>query len=68
MTRTQTYGLFGLILGVALLVFAIHESNTPMDQLTNALTGAYSNGTVWLFVIGVVAVLGGILVGAFGRR
>ncbi len=46
------------------LVFAYQASNAPIERLSDALLGHYSNQTIWYFVLGV----GGGLLFALGRR
>jgi hypothetical protein len=39
-----------------------------LEKLSNSLTGRYSNETVWYFVAGLGAVIGGALLATVGRR
>lgn len=54
--------------GVVLLVFAYNSTNAPMEQVSETITGRYSNETMWYLVIGIAAVIGGGLLFAFGTR
>jgi hypothetical protein len=49
------------------LGFAYHASNAPLDQLSNALTGRFTDQTMWYFVLGAAAALGGALLALFGK-
>lgn len=59
MTQTNILGVVALVVGIVLLVFAWRGSNAPMDQMTEALTGRFSNTTMWYLLGGVVAVVAG---------
>ena len=48
--------------------FAYHASNAPLDQLSNTLTGRFTNQTMWYFILGAAAAVGGALVALFGKR
>lgn len=64
----QTFGAAALLLGVVLLVIAYRASNAPIDQLSNTLTGRYTDQTMWYLLIGTAtAIAGGALV-FFGKR
>jgi len=60
LSQSKTIGLVGLALGGFLLFFAWRASNTPVDQLSEALTGRFTNSTMWYLVGGVIATIGGL--------
>jgi hypothetical protein len=64
----QFAGGMVLVAGVVLLGFAWHASQAPLDQLSNALTGRFTNGTMWYCMAGVAAVGGGGWLALVGRR
>ena len=66
MNRIIGAALFAI--GVVLLVFAYHASNAPLEQISNTLTGHYSNQTMWYLVLGVGGAIGGGLLFALGSR
>lgn len=68
MTRNQLVGALGLTIGAVFLMFAYNGSNAPIDQLSNTLTGRFTDQTMWQLGIGIVASVGGLLVLLFGRR
>jgi LPXTG-motif cell wall-anchored protein len=41
------------------LGFAYHFSEAPTDQISNALTGRYTDSTMWYIIAGIAAVVGG---------
>jgi len=68
MSMTQILGAVALVIGLVLLGFAYQASNAPMEQVSDALTGRYTNQTMWYLIVGIAAALGGVLLVAFGRR
>lgn len=68
MRTTSILGAVGLVAGAVLLVFAYQGANAPVDQLSEAVTGRYTEGTMWYLVIGIVAAVGGGLLLLFGAR
>jgi LPXTG-motif cell wall-anchored protein len=65
---TQILGGVALVIGLVLLGFAYHASNAPMDQVSNAITGRFTDQTMWYLILGIAAAVGGVLLVAFGRR
>ena len=61
-------GVIVLAVGAVLLGFAYHASNAPLDQLSNTLTGRFTDRTMWYFVLGGGAALTGALLALFGKR
>lgn len=68
MKPIQMLGVVAFAVGAALLGLAYHASNAPLDQLSDTLTGRFTNQTMWYFVLGVAAALGGALLALFGKR
>jgi len=68
MRMTQILGAVALVIGLVLLGFAYHASNAPIEQVSDALTGSYTNQTMWYLILGIAATVGGVLLVAFGRR
>ena len=68
MRPVQMLGIVIFVVGLILLGFAYHASNAPLDQLSNTLTGRFTNQTVWYFILGAAAALGGALLALFGKR
>jgi drug/metabolite transporter (DMT)-like permease len=68
MRMTQILGAVALVIGVVLLGFAYHASNAPLDQVSNAITGRFTDQTMWYLIVGVAAAAGGVLLLAFGRQ
>lgn len=56
------------VVGAILLVFGFNASEAPLDQLSNTLTGRYTDRTMWYLILGAAGVVGGALVAFTGRR
>jgi len=63
----RSVGIAALIVGVVLLGFAYHFSQAPLDQLSNTMTGRYTDNTMWYVIAGVVAVVSGGVLTVFGK-
>jgi drug/metabolite transporter (DMT)-like permease len=61
MQMSRVLGAVLLAIGVVFLVFAYRASNAPLEQISDTLTGHYSNETMWYFVFGVGGAVGGLL-------
>lgn len=68
MTMNQIIGVAVFAVGVILLGFAYHSTNAPLEQLSETITGRYSNEAMWYFAVGIAAAVGGRLLAAFGSR
>ena len=57
-----------LVLGVVLLIFGINASDAPMDRVSEAFTGKFTDSTMLYLILGAagIAIGAGLLV--FGRR
>lgn len=68
MTISRILGLAAVALGLLLMKFAYDATQAPVEEITNKLTGNYSDQTMWYFAAGLVAIVAGILVTIFGAR
>jgi hypothetical protein len=68
MNPRQIAGIVIFAVGIVLLYFAYNASNAPVDQITNAVTGRFTNQTMWYLFGGIAAALGGGLLFLVGRR
>jgi Protein of unknown function (DUF3185) len=55
------------LIGLVFLGFAYHASNAPIEQVSEAITGRYTNQTMWYLIVGIAAAVGGVLLVAFGK-
>lgn len=59
MSSNQILGI-GLLLVAALLVFLGYQASQSLgEQMHETLTGRFTDSTVWYFVLGVIAAVGG---------
>jgi LPXTG-motif cell wall-anchored protein len=68
MKPIQIMGVVVFAVGIVLLGLGYHASNAPLDQLSNTLTGRFTDQTMWYFVLGAAAAVGGALLLLFGKR
>ncbi len=61
MPFNKTVGYVAVALGTVFLVFAWRGSNAPIDQLADAVTGRFSQGTMAYLIAGVGLVIAGAL-------
>jgi len=59
MTQSNILGLVLLVVGFLLLFFAWQAANAPVEQVSEALTGRYTNTTLWYVLGGAACVVGG---------
>ena len=64
----RSLGIAVLVLGIVVLGFYYHVLEAPMVQLSNTLTGRYSDTTMAYFIAGIAAVSGGCFLVLFGKR
>ncbi len=68
MEMNRIVGAIVFAIGVVLLILAYNASNAPLEELSNTLTGRYSDRTMWYLVLGIAAAVGGGLLATFGSR
>lgn len=68
MSRSGIAGIVLLALGAVLLLFAWRASTAPVEQLSDALTGRYTNNTMWFVLTGIVGVVAGAALLMRGAR
>jgi hypothetical protein len=61
-------GIALLVVGVVLIVFGMNASASLGSRLSEFFTGAPSDRTIWLLVVGVVAAIVGLGLLLVGRR
>ena len=57
-----------LVLGVVLLIFGINASDAPMDRISEAFTGRFTDSTMLYLILGAVGVAVGLAMLLLGRR
>lgn len=68
MKPIQMLGIVMLGVGAILLGFGYNASNAPLDQLSETLSGRFTERTMWYFILGAAAVFGGALLALFSKR
>ena len=68
MGKNQILGAIILVAGIIILGFAFNASDATLEQMSETLTGRFSDQTMMYFLIGGVAAVGGGLLFAFGQR
>jgi hypothetical protein len=56
-----------LVVGFILLFFAYQSSQSMGDQVTEAVTGRFTDSTTWLMVLGAASAVAGVGLLLFGR-
>ena len=60
MSQSNILGILSLIVGGVLLFFAWRALGTPVDQMSEALTGRYTGSTMWYLLAGIAGVVLGV--------
>lgn len=68
MSLPRIVGVVALVIGLVLLGMAYNASQAPVEQLSETVTGSFSDQTMVFLVAGAAAVIGGLLLFLFGRR
>lgn len=68
MSLPRIVGAIALVIGLVLLGMAYNASQAPVEQLSETVTGSFSDQTMMFLVAGAAAAVGGILLFLFGRR
>ncbi|MEX1107796.1 MAG: DUF3185 family protein [Dongiaceae bacterium] len=67
MKPMQMLGVVMFVVGVVLLIFALRASDAPAEQVVEAVTGSYTDRTMYYLVGGIAAAVGGALLFLFGK-
>ncbi len=68
MTNDRIIGITLLAAGAALLAIGYRSSGTPVDQISEAFIGRYTDRTMWYIVGGIAAMIGGGLMAMRGSK
>jgi hypothetical protein len=60
MGSNKIIGIVLLAIGAILLYFGFNASQAPMEEIGEALTGRYSDQTMWYFIGGGIAAIAGL--------
>lgn len=56
-----------LVVGLILLFFTYQSSQSLGDQVTEAVTGRFTNSTLWFLILGAAAAVAGVGLLLFGK-
>jgi len=59
-TRVRVLGMAVAAAGGAFLAVALNASDAPVERVSEALTGSYTNHTLWVIVGGLGAIIAGL--------
>ena len=68
MNSTQIMGIVLVVVGAILLFFGLQQSDSPVDQISEAFTGRFTEDTMWYLIGGIAAIVGGGLMAILARR
>ena len=66
MSPQRIIGIVLLIIGAIVMIVGMNASHSAADQVTNTLTGHFTNTTAWYMIGGGAAALIGLLMVIFG--
>lgn len=61
MKQNKMIGIILLVVGVIALYFGFNATNAPMEEMTEAFTGQYSDNTMMYLIGGAVAGIAGLV-------
>lgn len=67
MTNNRILALVLLAVGLILLYFAYQSSQSLGDQMTEAVTGRFTDSTTWYFILGAASTAAGVGMLLFGK-
>lgn len=56
-----------LVVGAVLLFFAYQQSQSLGDQVSEALTGRFTDSTIWFIILGAASAVAGVGLLMFGK-
>ncbi len=71
MRTRMILGIVLLVVGLFVFIYGMNASRSFVEQVSNSLTGRYSNATSWYLIGGIAALAAGILLllsGFVGKR
>lgn len=60
MMSNKILGLVLLVVGLILLFFAYQSSQSLGDQVTEAVTGRFTDSTIWYLILGAASAVAGV--------
>lgn len=66
MSPARIAGIVLLVVGLALLIFGYNASQSVGEQLSETITGRFSDKTTWMIIGGIAALVAGAALAMFG--
>jgi LPXTG-motif cell wall-anchored protein len=66
MNKITSLALF--VAGIVLLIFGLNSADSVSSSVSEAVTGAPTDKSIWLIVLGIIGILSGGAGFFFGRR
>ncbi len=67
MASSKLIGIVLLVVGIALLYFGYQSTQSLGDQLTETVTGRFTDNTMWYLIGGAAAVAAGAFLALFRK-
>ena len=61
MNQKKIIGIVLLVIGAIALYFGFNATNAPMEEVTEAFTGRYSDQTMLYLIVGALAGIAGLV-------
>lgn len=68
MTMNRVLAMVLLVVGLILLFLAYQSSQSLGDQVTEAVTGRFTDSTTWYLILGAASAVAGVGLLMFGRN
>lgn len=68
MSSRGIFGIILLVVGILAFSVGLNASNSLTDQVSNVLTGRFTENTTWYMIGGIAAALAGLLMLVSGFR
>lgn len=68
MTPARILGIVLVVVGIILLGIGYNATQSFGEEVSEAVTGKYTDETTWYFIAGAAAAVGGLLLAIFGKR
>ncbi|MDP5138522.1 DUF3185 family protein [Rheinheimera baltica] len=67
MMNNKIFAVVLLVVGVLLLFFAYQASESFGNQVSEAVTGRFTDSTTWFIILGAVSTVAGVMLLLMGR-
>lgn len=68
MSQQRIVGIVLLVLGVVILLFGLNASDSLGDQVSEAVTGRFTDKTMWYIIGGIGLAVVGVLMSLMGVK